>query len=521
MADYLMGLDFGTGGAKGCIIDISGTVLGFSYEELPLIHEHAGWSEHDSGRYWPAACRIIQTCLAQSHVKPQEIRGVAISSALPSLVMVDKAHRPLERAYNLMDRRAIGEVEWLKANIGEERLFQTSGYRVEDHPALVNLLWEKRNRPDSFQRVHKALTIDGYITLKLTGKPTLHYSAAAFYGVAYNVRERRFDEEMLEEIGISPALLPDLHDCDEIVGEVTREAAEATGLAAGTKVAAGQVDCNASWLGAGAVEVGDFQSNLGTVGNFGIIHKDLDYMFSDIGRIMMSFPYTVDSSSTYVTVPTTITGGQTIRYLRDNFSKIEVETERILGVSSYDLLNFEAEKVPLGCDGLIVLPFLMGERTPIWDSFARGVVFGLSLNHTKGHLVRAMMEAVAFAMYDSYRLVREAGLKVNLPMVLNEGGAVSRLWRQIITDVFDVPIVLAGRRTGAPFGDALLAGVASGVLPDYSVSREWFHGIERMEPDASRHGRYMEIFALYKKLYEHLKQDFRDLAELRDRLSAK
>jgi len=519
MVDFLLGLDFGTGGAKGCIINSGGEVLGFAFEELPLIHEQAGWSEHDAEQYWPVACRIIRSCLAQSRVRPEEIRAMAVSSALPSLVMVDEKHRPVARAYNLMDRRAIREVDWLRENIGEERLFQTSGYRVEDHPALVNLLWEKRNRPECFRRVHKALTVDGYITLRLTGRATLHYSAAAFYGVAYDVRERRFDVKMLDEIGIPPVLLPDLYDCDEIVGEVTLEAAQATGLAPGTRVAAGQVDCNASWLGAGAIEVGDFQSNLGTVGNFGIIHRDLDYMFSDIGRLMMNFPYTVDSSSTYITVPTTITGGQTIRYLRDNFSKMEVETERVLGVSSYDLLNLEAEKVPLGCDGLIVLPFLMGERTPIWDSYARGVVFGLSLNHTKGHLVRAMMEAVAFAMYDSFRLVRDAGLKVNLPMVLNEGGAVSRLWRQIITDVFDIPILLAGRRTGAPFGDALLAGVAAGVFQDYSVAREWFRGIEPMEPDAANHARYMEIFVLYKKLYEHLKKDFRELAELRDRLS--
>jgi xylulokinase len=160
----------------------------------------------------------------------------------------------------------------------------------------------------------------------------------------------------------------------------------------------------------------------------------------------------------------------------------------------------------------------MGERTPIWDVHSRGVIFGLSLNHGKGHLVRAMMEAVAFAMYDSFRLIRQAGLKVNYPMVLNEGGAVSRLWRQIISDVFDVPIVLVKRRTGAPYGDAILAGVASGVFKDFSVARRWFEGIEPMEPNPKNHARYMEIFSLYKKLYEHLKGDFRELASLRERL---
>jgi xylulokinase len=234
-----------------------------------------------------------------------------------------------------------------------------------------------------------------------------------------------------------------------------------------------------------------------------------------VGRLMINFPYTVDSQHTYVTVPTTMTGGQCIRYLRDHFSQAEVETERVLGVSAYDLLNLQAEKVPVGSDGLLILPFLMGERTPIWDVDARGVIFGLSLHHTKGHFVRAMMEGVAYAMYDSFRLIKEAGLPVNYPMVLNEGGAVSKLWRQILTDVFDVPIALVKRRTGAPYGDAILAGVATGVFKDFAVAKDWVEYVEPMEPNPAHHARYMEYFALYKRIYEHVKGDFKTLATLR------
>jgi len=517
MADYLLGMDYGTGGAKACIIDTGGQVLGFAFEEYPFIHEKPGWSEHDAHNYWQVACRLIRHCIEQSQVQSSEIRAVAVSSALPSMVMVDNDQKPVERAYNLMDRRAIDEVEWLKQTFGEKKLYQISGYRLEDHPCLVNLLWEKRNRPDSFRRISKALTIDGYITLKLTGEAVVHYSGASFYGVAWDLRKRRFDEALLKELDIPAAILPELARCTDIIGKVTKEAAEQTGLAPGIPVAAGQVDCNASWIGAGATEEGDIQSNLGTVGNFGVIFKDVEFVFSEIGHLMINIGYTIDG--TYITVPTTTTGGQLIRYIRDNYSQVELETERSLGVSAYDLLNLQAQKVPLGSDGLIVLPFLMGERTPIWDVYSRGVVFGLSLNHGKGHLVRAMMEATSFAMYDSFRLIKEAGLKINTPMVLNEGGAVSRLWRQIITDMFDVPIVLAKRRTGAPFGDAILAGVASGVFKDFSITKQWFEGIEPMEPDPENHERYMKIFPLYKRLYEHLKEDFRDLAALREHLA--
>ena len=515
MADYLLGIDFGTGGAKACLIDTQGEVRGFAFEEYPLIHEHPGWSEHDAVLYWEVACRLIRAAIAEAGAEPREIRGIATSSALPSLVLVDAAHAPVHRAYNLMDRRATAEVAWLKEHIGDDRIFRLSGYRLEDHPALVNLLWEKRHRPESFAQVDKALTIDGFITLKLTGRATLHRSGAAFYGVAYDLREGHFDQGMLTEIGIDPALLPVIFPCEEIVGEVTPEAAAQTGLAAGTPVAAGQVDCNASWVGAGAIEVGDFQSNLGSVGNFGVIHRSPDYNFSEIGRLMINFPYTVDSANTYVTVPTTMTGGQCIRYLRDTFSQHEMEVERVLGTSAYDLLNLQAADVPPGSEGLIILPFLMGERTPIWDVNARGVIFGLSLNHTKGHVVRAMMEGVAFAMFDSFRLIREAGLPINSPMVLNEGGAVSRLWRQILCDVFDVPIVLVKRRTGAPYGDAILAGVATGVFENFSVAKGWVETIEPMAPDPEVHARYMDYFELYKRIYTHVKDDFAALAVLR------
>jgi len=518
MSNYLLGIDYGTGGAKACIINPDGDVLGSTFEEYPFIHEKPGWSEHDPMLYWEIACQMIKETLVQARIKPGEIRGIAVSSALPSLVMVDKDHNPIHRAYNLMDRRATREVEWLKEHVGEDRILQLTANRLEDHPSIVNLLWERNNRPDSFRRIHKALTIDGFLTLKLTGKAALNYPAAPFLGVAYDILERRFDEKLLQEIGIDPGLIPDLVDCEDIVGEVTSEAAAETGLAPGIPVVM-QVDFNASCIAAGVTEEGDIMSNLGTVGNFGVIHQSADFMFSPVGLAMINLGYTIDSANTYITIPSTTTGGQSIRYLRDNFSQFEIEVERVLGVSSYDLLNLQAERVPPGSEGLIILPFLMGERTPIWDEYARGVIFGLSLRHTKGHVVRAMMEAVAYALYDSYRLIKEAGLKINYPIVFHEGGTVSKLWRKIITDVFNAQTVLVKRRTGAPLGDAILAGVVTGVFKDFSVAKEWAEYAEPVEPSQEDHDRYMEHFALYKQLYEHVKGDFKDLARLRDRSS--
>lgn len=510
MAGYLLGIDYGTGGAKACIIDDQANVLSYSYKEYPIYTEKPGWSEHDARLYWEIACELIRECIFKAGIDPKEIKGIGTSSALPSMVMVDKHHEPVNRAYNLMDRRATAEVQWLKDNIGEGRIFEISGNRLDDHPLIVNLMWERNNRPEDYNRICKALTIDGFIRLKLTGKAAMSYSAAAFYGVAYNILIREFDRKLMKEIGIDEELVPESFACEEIIGEVTTEAAKQTGLVPGVPVAAGQVDCNAGWIGAGAVEEGDIQMNLGTCGNFGIIHKDPVFLES-----MIAFAYTTDSKNTYITVPTTTTGGQLLRYMRDNFSPVEIEMEKLVNMSTYQFLDMEAERIKPGSNGLVVLPYLMGERTPIWDVYARGVIFGLSLTHTKAHLVRAMMESVAYALYDSFRLIKGTGRPVNYPIVLNEGGAKSKIWRRIITDVFNVPTVHVKSRIGAPYGDAILAGVATGIFKDFSIARLKAEYVDLMEPDQSNHELYMDYFKVYKNLYEHVKSDFRDLAELR------
>jgi ribulokinase len=518
MGDFLLGMDYGTGGAKAVVIDSGGEVLGFAFEEYKLYHDHPGWSEHDAENYWKAACRLVRQAVADASIDPSEIRGIALSSALPSMVMVDSDHNPVHRAYNLLDKRAVDQVGWVREHIGEDRQYQLSGYPLDDHPNLVNLLWEKQNRPEEYRQIHKVLTIDGFIVLKMTGVASVHYSGAAFYGVAYDLRNRRFDAKMLEDIGVDPEILPDLHECTDVVGHVSRKAADSLGLVPGIPVAGGQVDCNASWVGAGAIKPGDIQCNLGTVGNFGVVHENGEFGFSDAGRLLMTFPYTTRPPHTYVTVPTTLTGGQTIRFVRDVFSQAEVEAGRTLGVSSYDLLNLQAEKVDPGSDGLIALPFLMGERSPLWDPHARGVLFGLSLNHTKGHVVRAMMEGVAFALYHNFCLVRDSGMQLNYPMILNEGGAVSRLWRRIITDVLGIPTAMVKGRVGAPYGDAILAGVATGLFKDFTVACQWTELVEPMEPRDAVHSRYEEYFDLYRSLYKHLQEDFKTLSCLRNKL---
>ena len=511
MGDYFLGMDFGTGGAKGCIADTNGNVLGYFFEEYPIITLKQGWSEHDPHLYWEIACRIISGCIEMAKISPSDIKGIAVSCALPSMVMIDSDGNPISNAYNLMDRRATKEVQWAKDNIGEREIFKITANRLDDHHSAVNLLWEKKNRPEIYSRIKKVLSISSYINFKLTGKMSEVHQNATFSGV-YDIVAKKWDEDLIKKFNISSEIFPELHFAKDVIGTVTSTSASQTGLAEGIPVMAGQTDFTASCIASGITEVGDVQSNLGTCGNFGVIHKDTDFMYE-----MITWGFSVGEEDTYITAATTTTGGMSIRFIRDKFAQLEVAAENAFGLSSYGLLDKQAETIPPGSDGLLVLPFLTGERTPIWDSNARGLVFGLSLNHNKGNFIRATMEGVAFAMYDSLEYFKKRKIKINFPLVMHEGGAKSAVWRHIITDVFNVDTVLTKSRTGAPFGDAILAAVGTGYLKNFSKCKEWAQYVDKMEPDIKNNKIYMDYFKLFKNIYSSVKDNYKELAVLREK----
>ena len=506
---YFLGIDYGTGGAKACLVNDEMDVISYSFREYEIITQKPGWSEHDPDNYWELTQELIKECLNKAKIKSKDISSIATSSALPAMVMLDDKGQTINNAYNLLDRRAKKEVDWVRNKIGEKRIFDLTGNRLEDHPVLVNLLWERNNRPDSFKKIKKIYTIDSFIKYKLTGESNINHSQGAYYGIAYDIRNNIFDQEILDTLGINRDLIPEVTDSEKIIGYVTERAAKKTELPAGTPVIAGQADAMAGWLGAGAVKIGDIQINLGTCGVIGIVHNNMDFLDT-----MINSAYTIPN--TYVVIAATNTGGMLMRYMRDNFSQLEAALEDLTGLNSYQLLNIQAEKIKPGSEGLIVLPYLMGEKTPIWDNNAKAVIFGLALNHSKAHLIRAMMEGVAYALYESFEILEKTLAKINYPIVMNEGGAVSKVWREIITDVFNVPTVLIKNRVGAPYGDCLLAAKAVGYIKDYSIASEKAEYIEPLEPQKKHNELYMEYFKLYKSIYRDIKERFIDLNKLKE-----
>jgi xylulokinase len=369
-------------------------------------------------------------------------------------------------------------------------------------------MWEKNNRPELYKRTYKFQTAAGYPRLKLTGKAVTDYSNASLIGIVFDIVNRRWDEELIEAIGLDPSKFPDPYPCDEVVGEVTRGAAERTGLAPGTPVVAGTVDCNAAWVAAGAVDSGDTQLVMGTAGVLGVVHEAPTFTEG-----MITIIHTADSRRKYTTLAALVSCGALIRYFRDTFGQLERAVELISGINAYDIISREVDGVPPGSDGLIILPYFMGERTPIWDTHARGVIFGLSLDHGRGHVIRALMEGAGYALLHNFDLMQESGVGMCLPVVLSEGGASNSLWRQIIADILDVECVYAESSKGAPAGNAVAAGVGVGVFKNYDVVKDWVKLGATSVPNAERHEHYMRLYAVFRDLYPALKGQFMRLAE--------
>ncbi|NIA15487.1 MAG: carbohydrate kinase [Nitrospiraceae bacterium] len=515
MAEFLVGCDVGTGGTKAVVMAADGQVLGSHYVEYPLITAKepnerfpGAKAEHDPEWYWDAVADTIGESIQQSKVDSREIKGVSISALSPSCICVDKDLRPLANGHIWMDRRASAECDWLKRHIGEERIFALSANPTDPYYATAKLMWEKNNRPDLYDKTYKLQTAADYPCMKLTGKAVTDYSNASLIGIAFDIVNRKWDTALLEEIGLDPDKLPEPFPCDEVIGEVTNEAAVRTGLAAGTPVVAGTVDCNAAWVAGGAVESGSTQLVMGTAGVLGVVHEEPSFT-----KDMITIVHTAKSRTLYTTLAALVSCGALMRYFRDNFGQLEMMAEQMTGRDAYVMLNDEARDVPPGSNGLICLPYFMGERTPIWDTLARGVLFGLSLDHGRGHVIRALMEGAGYGLRHNFDLMRDSGVKMDLPMVLSEGGANSPMWRQIIADILNVECVFATSSKGAPVGNAVAAGVGVGIYKDYDVVKQWVEYGNTATPNAEHRVLYDKLYSVYRDLYPAVRNSFVDVAD--------
>lgn len=512
--ELLLGIDIGTYSAKGALCTPGGEVLTSHVVEHDISMPRPGWVEQDADAvWWSAVVKICRTFAGQGF-DMADIGGVATSAIGPCLLPVDVDGRPLRPGilYGI-DTRAGDEIAWLNERYGEEAMFELGGMALTSQAIGPKILWLRRNEPDIFAKTHKILTATSYLIYRLTGEYVIDRHTGAHFNPLVDIESLEWDDRFAEPL-VELEKLPRLAWSTEIAGEVTERAAAETGLRAGTLVTAGTVDAAAEALSVGVAKPGDLMVMYGTTMFFILV---TDRPIPD--ERMWSTGYVLPG--TYDIAAGMATSGALTRWFRDSFGAAEMQAEADGGPNAYAALAEMAAKIPPGAEGLVCLPYFAGERTPINDPDARGVFAGLTLSHTRGHLYRALLEGTAYGVRHNLETFREMGAEPNRIVAVG-GGAANRLWTQIVTDVTGAPQVVPEQTVGASYGDAFLAGLATGIIPDLeALSRDWVRVAEVLEPNDTAHGQYDSYYQVYRQLYENARDDLHALAHLGRRAVAK
>jgi len=497
---YLLGVDVGTTSTKAVIVESSGRILSQCSSEHELTVERPGWAEEDPRDWWDGFLSVVKRCLAESSINAAKIVGIGISGQIPTMVLVNGTGEPTRKAILYSDSRAVDEMSWMRKTINQKDIFETTGYSVQQQFWVPKLLWVKAHDPQALEKAHKVIGAYDYLKLKLSGKFSTDLNCALEAGLL-NFKKCEWWMDVLEEARIDPDLLPELRRPSEVIGQVSEAAADETGLATGTPIVAGSGDTVCSALSAGVVKSNDLMLMYGTTGCFVYCTKEAcpDPRFYFDFHVIPGM---------YALNGCMATSGMLLRWFRDNFCK---ELLNQSGVDPYRILDQEAESKIAGSEGIVILPYFMGEKTPINDPYARGVIMGLTTYHSRTHVYRALLEAVAYGFNHQLMILRELG-HIPKRVVAVNGGAKSRLWRQIVTDVIGLNQDYVATNPGAPLGDAFLAGIGVGQIENWDSINEWVHVTDTSQPDSENHEVYRKMYVIYRSIYEHLKKDLTDLA---------
>jgi len=504
MGDFYLGIDVGTTNVKAGLFDGDLRPVAEARAEYKTSFPRGGWAEQNAEDWWESTRIALRRLVTSCDVPATSIKGLCVSSQAPSVAAVDERGVPLRPALIWMDRRSEPECDRIRRQIGESRVSRITGNRVDPYFAVGKLLWLKDAEPSVLARTRWILQANGYINFRLTGVASIDQVHASLFGL-YDVRRRAWSRDLCRKLGVEMALLPPIHPPAAIVGRVTEAAAEKTGLAAGTPVCAGNVDASAAALEAGVLGKGDA---LEATGTSTVLMIGCDTIPTSSHLVSMGHAF---SDHALLIGPISSTGAA-LKWYRDTLGQDECSTALNGKTDPYAVMSQEAEAVDPGA--LIFLPYLSGERAPIWDSDARGVFFGLHMQTSKGCLIRSIMEGAAFALRHNIEEASSDGFPIaELKSV--GGGAESRFWLQIKASVLGIPIVTYKNASSGILGDAALAATGEGETEKLArILRSHLIRGERFEPDPRAHARYDKLYRIYRNIYAHTKGDFKDLAAI-------
>lgn len=508
----LLGVDLGTTTAKAAVFnEENGQILAVASREYPTYHPKLGWAEQDATDWWQVITTIIKEVIAKSKVDPKLIHGVSISSHREAVTLVNSEGRVLDRVIIWLDKRSTPQAEWIRSNFDIKEIYERTGLIVDPTFTATKLLWLKENKPNVLRKAKWALQPKDYIVYKLTGQAITDVSVAS-RTLLFDIKKLKWADDLFEDFGLEEYrnLFPDAVYSDEVVGEVTVEAAKETGLKTGTFVVAGGGDRGCEVLGSGVLGPDRVEESTGTGSTTAttITSPSVDpKMRVVITAHVMRNRWSIEAGMA--------AAGIILRWFRDQFATGENFLAKLTRRRAYEYLDMEAEYVPPGSNGLIVIPFFSGARVPRWEPKAKGLIFGLTVYHTRAHIFRAIMEGVAYEIRKILEVLEELGVRCHEIRLLG-GGGKTPTWARIKADVTGRRVALLEFLDAALVGDAILAGVGTGILKEYEEGVRTFVRVKRViEPDLKR----TQIYDKYYKLYERLVNTMSEFYEEVDRIA--
>ena len=481
----------GTGGTRALIVDQQGRVVASATEEhSPFASPQIGWAEQQPDDWWAAATIAIPRVLELAGLRGDDIACLGFSGQMHGAVMLDESGRVVRPALIWCDVRTDLQCRELTERIGAERLIQLTCNPALANFTLTKLLWVRENEPDNWKHVRSVMLPKDYVRYRLTGERAIDMADASGT-LLLDVANRRWSQEMMEAAEIKRDLLPALYESPEVCGKVSAGGAAAAGLQAGTPVVAGAGDQAAGATGAGIVTPGAVSA---TIGTSGVVFAATDSPALDRQGRLHTFCHAIPGR--WHVMGVTQAAGLSLRWFRDQFG-----AGRDDGRDPYERLTEEAAAAPPGCNGLLWTPYLMGERTPHLDPRARGALVGLTASHTRAHVIRAILEGVAFSLRDTFSIFDEMNVPVK-SVRLGGGGARSAFWRQIQADVYGHEVEVVEAEEGAAYGAALLAGVGARMWASVDEAcASVVRVAKRVRPNANAVAALNKNYAAYRRVY--------------------
>ncbi len=508
MKHYILAHDLGTTGNKATLYDREGKLVGSAFDAYNTFFEHTGWAEQNPNDWWQAVCNSTRKLLGQvPGLRTDEIACITFSGQMMGCVALDKNARPLRNAIIWADQRAVEQERWLGERVSAKDVYRITGHRLSASYSLPKMLWLRDHQPEVYQAAHKFVHAKDAMVARLTGQFVTEPSDGSSMNL-YDLERGVWSETIVQAAGLNPEQLPELKRSIDVVGHLLPAVAEEVGLPAGTPVVIGGGDGSCAAVGAGVWREG---AAYNYIGSSSWIALTTDKPIYDPNQKTFTFAHIIPDR--FMPTGTMQAAGASYQWTRDQLSPLEIEAARTLGVSPYELMNLGAEKSPPGANGLIYLPYLMGERSPRWNPRARGGFIGLTIRHSRADMVRAVLEGVTMNLRVILEAFRQQGAAISAMRVIG-GGSRGRFWNQIMADMYGMPVQrLAILEEATSMGAAVAGGVGVGLYPDFSISEQMNPIVSTVEPNPQAARAYESLYPIFEACYQQLLPIYDMLAE--------